>query len=70
MRTGPADSGMTVVEYAFAFAETANVVPAPEVLIAALLSVSGTLFTSHLVALLNWHKYRVWFSLNPSLMSS
>jgi hypothetical protein len=59
MRTGPGDSGMTVVEYAFAFAETANLTPTPEVLIAALLSVSGSLVTSHLVALFNWHGYRV-----------
>jgi hypothetical protein len=59
MRTGPGDSGMTVVEYAFAFAETANLTPTPEVLIAALLSVTGSLVTSHLVALFNWHRYRV-----------
>jgi hypothetical protein len=62
MRTGPGDTGMTVAEYAFAFAETANLTPTPEVLIAALLSVSGTLITSHLVALFNWHSYRVCLS--------
>jgi len=60
MRTGPGDSGMTVVEYAFAFAETANLHPTPEVLIAALLSVTGTLVTSHMVSLFNWHAYRVF----------
>ena len=59
MRTGPGDNGMTVIEYAFAFAETANLTPTPEVLIAALLSVTGTLFNSHFVALFNWHTYRV-----------
>jgi hypothetical protein len=59
MRAGPSDSGMTVIEYAFAFAETANLNPTPEVLIAALLSVTGTLVTSHLVALFNWQAYRV-----------
>lgn len=59
MRAGPGDNGMTVIEYAFAFAETANMTPTPEVLIAALLSVTGTLVTSHLVALFNWQAYRV-----------
>jgi hypothetical protein len=59
MRAGPGDGGMTVVEYAFAFAETANLTPAPEVLVAALLSVTGTLVTGHLVSLFNWHQYRV-----------
>jgi hypothetical protein len=59
MRTGPSDSGMTVIEYAFAFAETATVTPSPEVLIAALLSVTGTLLNSHLVALFNMQSYRV-----------
>lgn len=59
MRTGRGDNGLTVVEYAFAFAETANLIPTPEVLIAALLSVTGTLVTSHFVALFNWHSYRV-----------
>jgi len=59
MRSGLADAGMTIVEYAFAFAETTNMTPAPEVLIAALLSVIGTLLTTHLVALFNWHRYRV-----------
>ena len=59
MRTGPGDSGMTVVEYAFAFAETANLHPTPEVLIAALLSGTGTLVTSHIVSLFNLHTYRV-----------
>ena len=64
MRTGLGDNGITVVEYAFAFAETANLMPTPEVLIAALLSVTGTLVTSHLVALFNWHSYRVCSSIN------
>jgi len=50
---------MTVLEYACAFAETANMTPAPEVLIATFLGVSGTLFTTHLVALFNLHAYRV-----------
>jgi len=59
MRTGPGDSGMTVIEYAFAFAETANLHPTPEVLIAALLSVTGTLVNSHIVSLFNLHAYRV-----------
>jgi hypothetical protein len=35
------------------------VVPTPEVLIAALLSVTGTLVSSHIVALFNWQAYRV-----------
>jgi hypothetical protein len=59
MRTGPGDNGITIVEYAFAFAETANLQATPEVMIAALLNVSGTIITSHLVALFNWHAYRV-----------
>src|SRR5579859_2580276 len=59
MRTGPGDNGMTVVEYAFAFAETGNITPTPEVLIAALLSVGGSLVTSHMVSLFNWQKYKV-----------
>lgn len=59
MRTGPGDNGMSVLEYAFAFAETANIAPTPEVLIAALLSVTGTLVSSHIVALFNWQSYRV-----------
>ena len=59
MRSGPGDNGMTVMEYAFAFAETANLVPTPEMLIAALLSVTGTLINSHLLALFNWHAYLV-----------
>jgi hypothetical protein len=50
---------MTIVEYAFAFAEAANLSPTPEVLIAALLNVAGTLVINHLVALFNWHSYRV-----------
>lgn len=50
---------MTVIEYAFAFAETATVTPSPEVLIASLLSVTGTLLNSHLVALFNMQSYRV-----------
>jgi len=64
MRTAPGDNGMTVVEYAFAFAETANLTPTPEVLIAALLSVTGTLINSHIVALFNWHTYRVHYPPN------
>jgi len=63
MRAGPGDNGMTVVEYAFAFAETANVTPTPEILVAALLSVSGTLLTGHIVSLFNWHQYRVCSSI-------
>jgi hypothetical protein len=59
MRTGPSDGGMTIIEYAFAFAETATVSPSPEVLIAALLSVTGTLLNSHLVALFHLQSYRV-----------
>ena len=59
MRNGRGERGMSVIEYAFAFAETANLTPAPEVLIAALLSVSGTLVNTHLIALFNLHAYRV-----------
>jgi hypothetical protein len=35
------------------------VTPSPEVLIASLLSVTGTLLNSHLVALFNMQSYRV-----------
>jgi hypothetical protein len=59
MRTGPQDNGMTVLEYALAFAETANTAPTPEVLVIALLGVTGTLVSSHIVALFNWQSYRV-----------
>jgi len=75
MSTGPSDSGMTVIEYAFAFAETGAVTPSPELLIASLLNITGTLLNSHLIALFKLQSYRVLLAqkfrtLQPLLMTS
>ena len=59
MRTRPSDSGMTVIEYGFAFAETGTVTPSPELLIATLLLTTGTLLNNHVVVLFNLQSYRV-----------